>query len=299
MIHMGETMEILKISDFFRGELDRKFDLADRPPPTIIFDPVQSALPYDSFRLFSKMCDRQAVRAGGAIARSALRLDDFGGMVDFMAVVERGKPSEGEPAAWRFAFSGWETDFAQMEPLAKRSVSEALSPPVAKMMTEVWTHAATGTGARVLTAHSSPREMLQADWTVLSIPLLNRDGPVPHVDGFLLYARAMNKLTPGLDLIPDPVMIVDTGQTVRMVNEAARTLFGEENLRNGIAVSLADYTKSDLELTNRSAGHSLKARRLRKTCRCLLNGSVVPMQATIAPLYHNGLDYMVVVMHPD
>lgn len=292
-------MEILKISDFFRGDVDKEFDQSDRPPPTIIFDPVHSALPYDSFRLFYKICDRQAVRAGGAISRNALRLDEFGGMVDFMAVVEQGDPTAGDSKGWRFTFSGWETDFAQMEPLAQRSVNEALSPPVAKMMTEVWNHAATGTGARILTGHNSPREMLQADWTVLSTPLINQDGPVPHVDGFLLYARAMNKLTPGLDLVPDPVIIVDTFQSIRMVNEAARTMFGDENLRKGVATTLADYTKSDLELARPGAGHNLKARRLRKQCRCLLNGTVVPMHATIAPLYHNGADYMVVVLHPD
>ena len=297
------SMKLLKVSDFFRGDVDQAFDLNDRPPPTILFDPPESALPHESFRLFSKICDDQAVRPGGAIPRSALRMDDFGGMADFIVIVERDTAEDEQggqgPDAWRFTYSGWEIDFAQTEELSGRLITEVVSGPVALLMTQVWTHAASELGSRVLTAHTSPRNILQADWTVLSVPLLAQKDGTPTVDGFIFYARAMNKLTPGLDLIPDPVLVVDADQRIRMVNEAARTVFEDGRKTSSVTVSLADYTCSDLELAGPGVTPAIRARRLRKTCRCLLNGRVVPMQATIAPLYHDGVDYMVVMLQPE
>lgn len=291
-------MQILKISDFYRGDVDRAFHAAGGPPPTILFDPLDTALGLDSMRLFARICDQQAKRSGGAISRADLRLDDFGSMVDFMAVVERAPDNTASPfqTDWVFTFSGWETDFAHTDALTGQRASTALSAPVAAMVRDVWTHAAQDNGSRVLTCHTSPKDILQNDWSVLSVPLLSASGS--GVDGFLLYARATNKLGIGLDVIPDPVLVVDGALRVRMVNEAARHVFETGRRSVGTTPPLSEYTNSDLDLSCKGPVYNMKSRRLRNICRCLLNGRVVSMQATLSPLKHNELDYIVILMQP-
>ena len=290
-------MQILKIGDFYRGTVDRAFDAQNVPPPVILFDPQDSAMGSGHLQLFARISDRKATRPGGAIPRSAFRLEDYGSMADFMAVVERKDAPVAERQGWTFAYSGAEIDFAQTEILSGQPVS-CLSSSSATLMSEVWNHAARDHGARALTVHSSPREMLQSDWTVLSIPLLAEVGSSLRVDGFVLYARASNLFSAGLDAVPDPVVIVDADRTVCMVNEAARHVFGAAEGSGTQAPTLVEYTHSDLELSNFNSSGHLTGRRLRKHCRCLLNGVITPMDASIAMMRHRGKDYMVVSLRP-
>ena len=116
-------MEIVKISDFYRGTVDRVFDTHRVPPPVILFDPKVSAMGSRHVELFARISDHKAFRPGGPIPRSAFRLEDYGGMGDFMAVVERTANSGAGAHPWTFAYSGSEIDFAQTEPLEGRPVS--------------------------------------------------------------------------------------------------------------------------------------------------------------------------------
>lgn len=290
-------MEILRISDFYRGTVDRVFDTHGVPPPVILFDPTGSAMGSRHVQLFARISDHKASRPGGPIPRSAFRLEDYGGMADFMAVVERAPNSGAGEHPWTFAYSGSEIDFAQTEALEGRPLS-CLSPSSATLMSEVWNHAAREGGARVMTMHSSPRDILQTDWTVFSVPLVADHLRTPRVDGFVLYARASNRFSEGLDAVPDPVAIVNEQGRVCMVNEAARHVFGQPELAGPGAPTLAEYTQSDLELSNFPVREHGKTRRLRKQCRCLINGSIKGMDASISMMRHRGKDYMVVSMRP-
>lgn len=289
-------MQILKIGGFQREAVDRVFDSHDVAPPVILFDPKDSALGQESLRLFARISDRRAQRPGGAIRRRDFRLEEYGSMADFMAVVERRAPQDapGRPGgAWVFAYSGPEIDFAQTEPLAGQAIT-CLSPSSATLMSEVWTHASADAGARVLTIHASPRDMLQSDWTVFSVPLLSDGEAAARVDGFAIYARASNRFSAGLDVVPDPIVILNEAREICMVNEAARHVFGNPGLSGAHAPSFHDYTQSDLELSS----FRCSARRLRRQCRCLLNGAIATMDVSIGMMRHRGKEYMVVSFRP-
>ena len=70
-------MELLKISDFYRGTVDRMFHAQGVVPPVILFDPKLSAMGSRHVQLFARISDHKASRPGGPIPRSAFRLEDL------------------------------------------------------------------------------------------------------------------------------------------------------------------------------------------------------------------------------
>lgn len=291
-------MQFMRISDFYRGDIDRVFDGLELPPPTILFDPSPFAIPDTALRFFAQICDRQALRQGGPVPRDSFRMEAFGSMADFMSVVERAPTATGgdSPEDWVFAYAGREVELAQEDRLTGRTAG-ALSRTSQQLMTEVWRHAGCGVGARVLTAYRSPKALFRKDWQVFSVPLVSgttgRD-----VDGFVNYVRARNAIGEGLDVVPDPVLIVDADMSVCMVNEAARQIFGSERPLNAGPLSLADYTRSDMEMVGRSILHDRGRRRMRHRMRSILNGHLRQFDASIGQLVEDGRDYIVINLHP-
>lgn len=78
------------------------------------------------------------------------------------------------------------------------------------------------TKERVMSEHEPPRRIFVRSWRRLIVPLFGRNGEVSRIAALNLPD---NELRAGLEIIPDPVFVVDEDEAVRFANPAARTLF--------------------------------------------------------------------------
>jgi PAS domain-containing protein len=285
-------MEVLRLNAFARAEIDRLFDAASIPPPQVVFDPLRSALVHPNLQTFADLCDRLAERPGGAIRRDAFQMEAFGAMADFMLVVERvdGHARDG----WQFTYSGVELDALRGEPILGKRVTD-IPPAAAELFMAVWEEAVHNGGRRAMTVHRSSIGTLVSGWRNIAVPLTcDGEGLQRRVDGFVCFSLPEITLAPGLDAVPEAVLIVDGQNRVCLANRAAREVFDTARGEGPHHQDLTEYTRSDLTLFGAPGTSRRAARQLRQICRCLINGKVERMDAVVSTLLHNGAEYFVV-----
>lgn len=95
----------------------------------------------------------------------------------------------------------------------------------------------------LLSVHEPDQRIFAGSWERLIVPLF--DDPETAPTGMAVVLVPDNPLRPGLEIIPDPVLIVDDGMVVRFANRAARELFGRERYLVG-EIDLFNFAGLDL-----------------------------------------------------
>lgn len=98
----------------------------------------------------------------------------------------------------------------------------------------------------VLSEHEPPREVFLRSWQRLIVPLFDATGT--EVTGFVVMAVPENSFRAGLDLLEDPVFVLDDQQRVHYCNAAARRLFADCRESTPPDLTLRDATGIALDL---------------------------------------------------
>lgn len=96
----------------------------------------------------------------------------------------------------------------------------------------------------LLTEHVAPKEIFARTWERLMAPVINPEGKVTRI---VAMNVPDNELSAGLEIIPDPVMVLDGDQIVRYANAAARRMFDRSQFPSQ-DLSLFDYSGIDLDI---------------------------------------------------
>lgn len=121
--------------------------------------------------------------------------------------------------------------------------SDEFGDPISQYFTAVY-RAACVHKQPLLTGHELSRNLLARTWERLVVPLFESNGKVIK---FANLAVPDTDLRPGLEVIPDPVLIADKDQIVRYANRAAREMFGRQ-IYLGAGLTLFDFAGIDIDL---------------------------------------------------
>lgn len=104
----------------------------------------------------------------------------------------------------------------------------------------------------LLSVHEPEQRIFAGSWERLIVPLFDPGGEAPSAMAVALVPD--NPLRPGLEIIPDPVLIADDSLVVRFANRAAREFFGRERYLVG---ETDLFTFSGLDLTPHLTAHEM------------------------------------------
>lgn len=204
--------------------------------PLIVWSPGPGDFESPLIERFAAQCRRLA-EPDGTVPRAGLDLAAFEGLADWMMLLDA--LPDGRSFRYAHYGRGIADHFGRdMTGLTTADFGGHISQFFAALYV-----AARRRRQWVLSEHEPPRQVFVRSWRRLIVPLTSGDGAVC---GFLAINVPDNQLRAGLEMIPDPVFIVDEGGIVRFANGAARDLFRADPLR-GPGRTLRDLTGIVLE----------------------------------------------------
>lgn len=146
----------------------------------------------------------------------------------------------------------------------------------------------------MLTIHTPPQKVFARQWELLIVPLFDDAGAVVQ---FIVLNVPDNKLRPGLDIIPDPVLIVDADMIVRYANRIARETFGHQD-HFSTQIDLFTYSGIDIEMP--AAPHELaKSYAVHDVVSLVLRDTIIQrFMLTISATEQWGTACYVITMRP-
>lgn len=202
--------------------LDRLFVGAGARAPHIVWSPGRSDLQHPLIEAFSVACDAVAGQDGQVRADRVLPdlLDRFG---DWMMVLD--VLPGGEDFRYAHYGRGIADHFGRD---MTGNLSADFGGHIGTFFTALY-RAAFLRRERVLSEHEPPIQVFVRSWRRLIVPLIGADGTVVR---FAAINVPDHELRAGLDIVPDPVFLVDEDRIVRYANPAARELFHTDPLRS-------------------------------------------------------------------
>ena len=230
---------------------------------------------------------RSVLRACGGqtpVAETFLDSEDFAALAEWTMVVEM--IDDGADTRYRHYGAGIAESYGR--DLTGMSVAD-VGGHVATFFHALYIAAATRNEI-VKSVHEPPKQVFVTEWRRLLVPLTAPDGKVRR---FAVANVPDNPLRAGLDMMPDPVLIVSQDGRVCCANRAAclrfqraRCVSGEDLLVDWIGGDVAlPPTPDDLILSG--APHHVTARSLRA-------GKIVALRATIGATYYRDQAFFVV-----
>jgi len=198
------------------ASLRSMFESASSQPPLIKWSPDISDLRHPLVVRFAQLCQTLCA-ADGMILASDFTLDAFSGLKDWMTILD----NDGGDLRYSHYGDGISTvrGFSKKDTVAaahRDLISEFFQGVYRAVQTrKEW----------LLTVHEPPRKIFARNWESLALPLLDTTGAVSRL---INISVPDNELRPGLEIIPDPVLIVDQDQIVRFANRAAREMFDHQ-----------------------------------------------------------------------
>lgn len=227
--------------------LSEMFEETGAAAPFLRWAPGLSDLNNPQIMAFAKTC-QQLAGFGQPIDAEAYELQTFEPHFAWLMVLE----VEDEGA--RFRYSHYGEGIAHVRGISMRGRTSAdFGGHIGLFFTAAY-KAILKRRTWLLTEHAPPKEVFARKWERLMVPIAGKDGNVIRI---VAMNVPDNELRAGLEIIPDPVMVLDADQTVRYANAAARRLFdrGEHSSKDQ---SLFQYTGIDLEI-DRPPGDLVRA----------------------------------------
>lgn len=208
--------------------LNNLFTKVGARPPLVIWDPTCSSLPQPMMKRFFQLAQSRA-NPDGTLNANALELDSFGELRDWMMLIH-------------FDSLGGETHLAHFGAAIaayRDSCLDHCSTPASERR-DPGCHVGTFLRATyramcavrkpLLTGHQACDRSFVCEWQRLAFPLTDgasdRHAPKPVI-GCVTLAYAENEISPGLETLIDPFLVLDAGHRVMYANHPARVLFND------------------------------------------------------------------------
>lgn len=194
------------VAQLFKNELARA--------PWIVWSPERRDISHPLARRFYDRCETLPAGEGG-IAEADVDLDHFGSLADWMTVV-RVDPDSDKLTYAVFGQSLERFTGRNMTGLGPSDFGHSNSDFIAAVYLAVRNR-----DQMVLTEHDPMPGVFIQRWQRLIVPM-HRSG---KVSGFLCLAAPENDFRAGLEIISDPVFVMDADQRIFFVNRAGSELF--------------------------------------------------------------------------
>ncbi len=263
------------------------FEAAGSRGPVLRWSPAESDLQNPIVRRFHALC--RALRdAEGRVPAAAFRMDAFAGLHDWMMLIDV------EAGGARFRYRHYGDAIAEIRGMSMTGrTTEGFGGHISTFFAAVYTAALTRRDW-VQTIHEPPGAIFARNWERLIVPLAGATGEIVQ---FAVANVADNELRPGLEIIPDPVLIVDAGQVVRYANRAAREMFGRQ-IYQGSELDLFAFSGIDLDPPDRPEA-LLRAGTVRDAISLAIRGTMIErFHLTLSATEQWGTAYYVITLRP-
>lgn len=195
--------------------LRQLFNGAGARAPHILWSPAEAEINDPVVRDFGRRM-RALADAGGRVPASAVTPDSLGALAGWAMILDAETPE----GPFRYRHYG-----ARIARHYGRDMTGLTTADFAGHIATFFTALYRAAAARdewVLSEHEPPRDVFVRTWHRLIVPLHDTAG---GVTGFAVANVPENALRAGLDLMVDPVFVLDDVQVVHYANRAAQTVF--------------------------------------------------------------------------
>jgi len=258
------------------------FHAHDARAPRVVWRPALVDLNHPVLRSFFRGCGAPA----GPVAQTWIDSEEFAALADWCRVLEVARGG----GDYVYRHYGAEIARVYQADMTGRRVSD-IGGHVSAFFRALY-EAAARRREPVKSVHEPPRQVFVRAWRRLIVPLQRGEGPV---DCFVAANVPDNELRAGLDVMPDPVMVVaPTGEVCYANRAACLTFGGGRGPQPG--VSLHGYAGLDLALPD-SPDRLILQGTQRKTCAKVVRGGVlVPLEVTVGATYYRDMPFFVIAV---
>ena len=261
------------------GSLDEAQELFaayDAPAPMVLWAPREADLAGPLLSEFATACDRLSEGAP-TLPEDSVSPEAFAGLERWLMIVNI-QPDE------RFVYRYYGTGIAEHYGRdLTGSASDTFGAHISVFFTALY-RAARLRKERVLSTHEPPRDVFVRLWRRLVVPMTDGNG---RVTGFAVLNLPENGLRAGLELIMDPVFVVEEAGRVRFTNAAAREAYDAAALAGGSS----DFTRvTGIPLPDDETPFSLHRRQIHlRTTELVDRGGMIERVAmTVSTVEHRG-----------
>lgn len=266
-------------------QMDALFRAVGARPPLVVWNPEPDRITHPIVRAFGAKC-RMRADPDGSVPADAFSIQDFGLMSQWALLLDVETPT----GPFRYCHYGSRiADHFGRDMTGE--TSDAFGGHISEYFSLLYSEVV-ARGEWLLSEHEPPAEVFVRSWQRLIVPLFDDTG---HVRRIAVANVAENELRAGLDLIVDPVFVLDRDQTILYANPAAQRFFrvspkaiAPAHLHDMTGISLDGILTPDqmlargevmdrIELTNRG-------------------GLIERLALTVSAAQHRGRAYHVAIM---
>ncbi|MGI1663472.1 hypothetical protein ACRDNQ_14630 [Palleronia sp. KMU-117] len=268
--------------------LRRIFNAAGVRPPLVLWSPADGELTEPLIRAFVRRI-RAVADDLGRVRASDLRSETLGELSRWTLLLSE----DGPDGPFRYRFVG-----ENLLPYGSRGDQTGTTPEdhggyIGAFFGALY-RATAERGEWVFSEHEPPRELFVRTWQRLVVPLY--DDGLTRVTGFLVMAIPENTFRAGLDLILDPVFVLDDAQVVRYCNRAARHTFAQTSGSCACGITLHGATGIALDLRMTPTEVLARGETLELVELLPKAGLIERVAITVSATQHRGHAFYVVVM---
>lgn len=256
-------------------------------PPKLIWSPKPDDYTNPMVARFAQACDALAQPDGRVLARD-FDINAFRPLQDWLLHLD----IEADGTVYRYLHYG--DGIASVHGISMLGkTTEGFDGHIGAFFTAVY-RAVQIQKDRILTIHVPAQKIFARHWERLIVPLFDEAGNVVQ---FLVQNIPDNELRPGLDIIPDPVLIVDEDMIVRYANRVARETFGQQTQLEA-RLNLFAYSGIDTEMPA-PPRDLLKSKAVHDVVSLVLRDTLIQrFMLTISAMQQWGTAYYVITMRP-
>lgn len=267
-----------------KGALRRLFSRAGAPAPVILWSPGRAELQNPLIQRFADLCET-LMDDNGRVPASAVDLAGFGPLADWMMRVE--------PAGEHVRYIHYGKSIADH---LGQDMTGRTSAEFESYITEFFDalyRAAAERAEWVYSEHEPPAHVFVRVWRRLIVPLFDDAGR--EVTGFLAINLPENELRVGLELMVDPVFVLDGEGRAHYANRAAQAMFGFGPDRvNGATLEALTGIALDAGL---SPADMYARQAVQDSVQLALRGSIAErLLMTVSAAQHRNHAFYIVVM---
>lgn len=282
-----ESVVDLMTEGLMRGREDsvrRVFNDNGGREPVIIWSPHPEELEHPQLRRFAEIC-RGLEGPSGQVSEKAFDQQEFGTLTPW---IMRLVPDGDE---YRYIYYGQGIADHYGRDMTGKTTAD-FTGHIAEFFKALY-RASGNLGKAVISEHEPPSGVFVRTWRRLIIPLVDETGDT--VVSFAAINLPENELRAGLELVIDPVFVLDAEHRVKYANRSAKKLFGtlERQMQNA---QFRDVTDISLELPL-SPGEMLAQGAVDDSVQLTLrNGIAERLVTTVSAAEHRGHAFYVVIL---
>ncbi len=261
------------------------FAQAGATQPVVLWRPAERDYRDPLILRFARLCE--GLRdANGAIPLARFVSAYLGALADYIAVAE---PCKNSPD-FRFLTFGRNPFATRGRDLTDRTT--AVLDPHIRLFLRSLSSASLQSGYWVLGTHEPMRKVFARDRTSLIVPLTGADSPPERL---AVMTVNQNPLSPGLDALPDPALVIQPDLRVVYANGQAEAIYGQRMFM-AEEVFLSEYCGFDLGFVPDDAPDSDWLREVQ--AKSVRNGLIVTSQVTLRKVVFRRQTFVIVIIRP-